>query len=146
MVVIPSSPQLKDFAVEAINRTLHGITTRSAVHMCYGYSKNIAAKCVNPVYEQALALLAATNIDEISLEYEQPGHTPERLTHAGGKAVIPGLLNLDTEAPVESVEHIVQRAHAALTVVPQERLRLASDCGMWFLQGFIHRRRTRGLM
>jgi 5-methyltetrahydropteroyltriglutamate--homocysteine methyltransferase len=125
--------QVKDFAVEALNRALHGITTRTAVHVCYGYSKNIETKKVNPVYASALALLAATNIDEISLEYEQPGHSPELLTHAGDKAVILGLLNLDTEAPVESVEHIVQRAREALAVVPPERLRLASDCGMWFL-------------
>ena len=83
------------------------------MHVCYGYSKNIAEKRVNPIYEQALALLAATNINEISLEYEQPGHTPELLTHAGDKAVILGLLNLDTEAPVESVEHIVQRVREA---------------------------------
>lgn len=125
--------QVKDFAVEAINRAIHGVKTRTAVHVCYGYSKNIAAKRVNPIYEQALALLAATKIDEISLEYEQPGHLPELLTRASDKAVILGLLNLDTEAPVESVQHIVARAREALTVVPRDRLRLASDCGMWFL-------------
>jgi 5-methyltetrahydropteroyltriglutamate--homocysteine methyltransferase len=125
--------QVKDFAVEALNRALHGITTRTAVHVCYGYSKNIATKKVNPVYASALELLAATNIDEISLEYEQPGHAPDLLTHLGDKIVILGLLNLDTEAPVETVEHIVARAREALQVVPAERLRLASDCGMWFL-------------
>ena len=125
--------QVKDFAVEAINRTVRGLTVPTAVHVCYGYSKNIAAKQVNPVYEKSLELLAASDIDEISLEYEQPGHTPEILTRVGNKAVILGLLNLDTEAPVEAVEHIVRRAQAAMQVVPAARLRLASDCGMWFL-------------
>jgi 5-methyltetrahydropteroyltriglutamate--homocysteine methyltransferase len=125
--------QVKDFAVEAIDRAVHGLKTTTAVHMCYGYSKNIAEKQVNPVYEKGLELLAATAIDEISIEYEQPGHTPELLTRAGNKAVILGLLNLDTEAPVETVEHIVSRARGALEVVPREKLRLASDCGMWFL-------------
>ena len=125
--------QCKDYAVEAINRTIRGITVPTAVHVCYGYSKNIAAKQVNPVYEKSLELLAASDIDEISLEYEQPGHTPELLTHLGSKAAILGLLNLDTEAPVEAVDHIVRRTRAAMEVVPAERLRLASDCGMWFL-------------
>jgi 5-methyltetrahydropteroyltriglutamate--homocysteine methyltransferase len=125
--------QVAGFAVEAINRALRGVTTRTAVHMCYGYSKNIAEKRANPVYEKALSLLAATDVNEISLEYEQPGHTPELLAHAGDKAVILGLLNLDTEAPVETVEHIVARAREALRVIPAERLRLAPDCGMWFL-------------
>jgi 5-methyltetrahydropteroyltriglutamate--homocysteine methyltransferase len=125
--------QLKDFAQEAINRTIHGLKTRTAVHVCFGYSKNIAEKRTNPVYESALELLAASDINEISLEYEQPGYTPELLTHLGDKAVILGLLNLDTEAGVETVEYIVSRAKEALQVVPKERLRLASDCGMWFL-------------
>jgi 5-methyltetrahydropteroyltriglutamate--homocysteine methyltransferase len=119
--------------VEAINRTVHGLKIPTAVHVCYGYSKNIATKQVNPVYEKSLDLLASSNVDEISLEYEQPGHIPELLTHAGKKAVILGLLNLDTEAPVETVDHILQRAKDALKVVSADRLRLAPDCGMWFL-------------
>ena len=125
--------QLKDFAQEAINRTIHGLKTTTAVHVCFGYSKNIAEKRTNPIYENALELLASSDIDEISLEYEQPNYTPELLTHLGDKAVILGLLNLDTEAEIESVEHIYKRAKEALQVVPKEKLRLASDCGMWFL-------------
>lgn len=125
--------QLKDFAVDAINRAIAGVRARTAVHMCYGYSKNIAEKRATPVYAEALALLARTSIHEVSLEYEQPSHTPDLLQHAGDKAVILGVLNLDTEAPVESVDHIVSRARQALEVVPKERLRLGPDCGMWFL-------------
>lgn len=125
--------QLKDFAQEAINRTVRGLTTTTAVHVCFGYSKNIAEKRTNPIYENALQLLASTDVDEISLEYEQPNYTPELLTNLGNKAAILGLLNLDTEAEIESVEHIVKRAKEALQVVPKEQLRLASDCGMWFL-------------
>lgn len=125
--------QVKDYAVEAINRAVHGLKIPTAVHVCYGYSKNIASKKVNPVYESALRLLAATEVGEISLEYEQPGHGPDLLAHCGGKAVILGLLNLDTEAPVETVDHILGRARDALQVVPADRLRLAPDCGMWFL-------------
>ena len=125
--------QLKDFAAEAINRQIRGLKTTTAVHVCYGYSKNIAEKRANPIYENALRLLTSTAIDEISLEYEQPAHSPDLLTHLGDKGVILGLLNLDTEAEIESVEHIVKRAKEALQVVPKEKLRLASDCGMWFL-------------
>jgi 5-methyltetrahydropteroyltriglutamate--homocysteine methyltransferase len=124
---------VKDFAHEAINRQIYGLKTTTAVHVCFGYSKNIAEKRINPIYENALELLASTDVDEISLEYEQPGYTPELLTHLGDKAVILGLLNLDTEAEIESVGYIVSRAKDALKVVPKEKLRLASDCGMWFL-------------
>jgi 5-methyltetrahydropteroyltriglutamate--homocysteine methyltransferase len=125
--------QVKDFAVEAIDRAVRGLKIPTAVHVCYGYSKNIAKKNVNPVYEKSLDLLASTTINEISLEYEQPGHEPDLLGRLKDKGVILGLLNLDTEAPVESVDHIVARARAALQVVSPDRLRLAPDCGMWFL-------------
>ena len=125
--------QVRDFAVEAIDRALKGVTTRTSVHMCYGYSKNIAEKHANPIYEKALALLARSTVKEISLEYEQPNHQPDLLNHAGNKAVILGLLNLDTEAAVETKDHIVARAKDALRVVAKDKLRLAPDCGMWFL-------------
>ncbi len=125
--------QLKDFAQEAINRTVHGLTTTTAVHVCFGYSKNIAEKRANPIYENALELLASSDIDEISLEYEQPQYTPDLLTHLGDKGVILGLLNLDPEAEIETVEHIVKRTKEALKVINKKKLSLASDCGMWFL-------------
>ena len=125
--------QVADFAAEAIDRCLAGVEATTAVHMCYGYAKNIAEKRATPVYEKALQLLASTTVDQISLEYEQPRHQPELLTHAGDKTVILGVLDLDTEAPVETVDHIVARARAAVEVTGPARLGLGPDCGMWFL-------------
>jgi 5-methyltetrahydropteroyltriglutamate--homocysteine methyltransferase len=125
--------QLESFAKEAIDRQVRGLKTKTAVHVCYGYSKNIAEKHKNPIYEKSLELLASTDIDEISLEYEQPGHVPDLLEHLGDKNVILGLLNLDTEVEVETPEHIVSRVKEAMEVIPKERISMASDCGMWFL-------------
>ena len=125
--------QVAAFATEALDRTLAGVNAHTMVHVCYGYSKNIAEKRSTPVYASALELLAASKVDDISLEYEQPNHGPELLEHTGTKGLALGLLNLDTEAPVESVEHIVSRATEAIGVIGPQRLRLAPDCGMWFL-------------
>ena len=130
----PLDLQVADLAVEvAIDRALAGLSCRTAVHMCYGYSKNIAEKRATPVYAQAVAPLAATSADEISLEYAQPGHGPELLAGAAGKTVALGVLSLDTEAPVESVDEIVARAEGAVALLGPEAVRLAPDCGMWFL-------------
>lgn len=125
--------QVADFATEALDRAVRGVEAHTVVHVCYGYSKNIAEKRSTPVYAQAVELLAASQVDDISLEYEQPGHAPELLEHAGDKGIALGVLDLDTEADVETVEHIVERATAAISVIGPERLRLAPDCGMWFL-------------
>ncbi len=125
--------QVESFAAEAIDRTLHGVTCRTTVHMCYGYARNIAEKRATPVYAQALELLAATSVDSISLEYEQPRHTPELLEHAGDKDIVLGTLDLATDAPVEEVDHIVGRVRDAVEVLGPDRVGLAPDCGMWFL-------------
>ena len=125
--------QVADFATEALDRAVAGLEAHTMVHVCYGYSKNIAEKRSTPVYAQAVATLAASAVDDISLEYEQPGHVPELLEHAGDKGVALGVLDLDTEAAVETVDHIVERASAAIEVIGPARLRLAPDCGMWFL-------------
>ena len=125
--------QLEGFAVEAIDRAFAGIKARKALHVCYGYSKNIAEKRATPVYPAAIKLLSQTTADAISLEYAQPQQTPDLLENAGDKTVILGVLNLDTEAPVETVQQIVDMASAAVEVVGPDRLELGSDCGMWFL-------------
>ena len=126
---------LREFAAEAIDRALHGVPEHvsTAVHVCYGYSKNIAEKRATPVYPEALEVLAASAAQWVSLEYEQPQQQPDLLEHLHGTGAILGLLNLDTEAPVETVEHVLERARAALEVVGPQRLSLAPDCGMWFL-------------
>ena len=124
---------VEPFAAEVIDRALHGVEARTTVHMCYGYARNIAEKRETPVYDRALELLASTVTDAISLEYEQPGHGPGLLERAGAKDVVLGVLNLATDAPVETVEHIAGRARDAAAVVGPERLSLAPDCGMWFL-------------
>jgi 5-methyltetrahydropteroyltriglutamate--homocysteine methyltransferase len=128
--------QVAPFAVEAIDRALHGLADMgvpTVVHMCYGYSKNIAEKRATPVYEQAMQLLASTTVGALSLEWEQPSHDAALLAAAGDKDIVLGVLNLDTEAQVESVDHIVARARAAAAVIGHDRLHLGPDCGMWFL-------------
>ncbi len=125
--------QVEGFAAEALDRALAGVDAHTVVHVCYGYSRNIAEKRSTPVYASAVELLASTDVDDLSLEYEQPGHTPDLLERTGDKGVALGVLDLDTEAPVETVEHIAGRAEDAISVIGPERLRLAPDCGMWFL-------------
>jgi 5-methyltetrahydropteroyltriglutamate--homocysteine methyltransferase len=125
--------QVEATATEALDRMVRGVSARTAVHVCYGYARTAVEKRIDPDYARVLQLIAASRVDEMSIEYEQPGHQPDLLEAAGSKAVILGLLNLSPEAPVEPVDHIVRRARAAMEIVSADRLRLAPDCGMWFL-------------
>jgi 5-methyltetrahydropteroyltriglutamate--homocysteine methyltransferase len=119
------------WGTDALNRALEGVRIQTAVHVCYGYAL-IGGKHPGPNYGKALEAIAASRAGQISLEYEQPGHTPELLRHCGEKVVVLGCLSLGTRT-VEEPEYIASRIRAALEVLPPERLHLAPDCGMWFL-------------
>ena len=126
--------QCRDFAVEAIDRTVRGVQALTQVHVCYGYSRNIAYKAPSPVYPEAVRLIAESQADAVHTEYAQPGHTPEFLCSVGEKPAAVGVLNLDPEGEVEPVDEIVGRIEGAMQVLPKERISLAPDCGMWFLE------------
>jgi 5-methyltetrahydropteroyltriglutamate--homocysteine methyltransferase len=123
--------QASAWGTRALDAALEGVTVPTVVHVCYGYA-TLGQKRVDPNYGSVLELLAASRVDGISLEYEQPGHGPDVLRHCGDKAIVLGVLNLGTRE-VETTEHVAARIRAALEVVPPERLHLAPDCGMWFL-------------
>ena len=125
--------QCREFAVEAINRTVRGVAAQTQVHVCYGYSRNIAFKAPSPVYAKAVGLIADTDADAVHIEYAQPGHTPDFLQSVGDKPTAVGVLDLDPEGEVETAEAIMARVEDAMQVLPKERIGLAPDCGMWFL-------------
>jgi 5-methyltetrahydropteroyltriglutamate--homocysteine methyltransferase len=122
----------RTFGPQALARVVAGVTTPIVVHACYGYSLYAADKKANPSYAEVVSLLAQSPIAGMSIEYEQPGHEPDLLRHAGDKHILLGLLNLGTQE-IETPEQIAARLRAALDVVPAERLHPCSDCGMWFL-------------
>ncbi|MGV3549289.1 hypothetical protein [Rhizobium sp.] len=122
----------KRIGPQAIARMVEGITVPTIVHVCYGYSIVYKDKSPSALYPEVLQLLSECPITGISLEYEQPGHTPELLTACGDKHVLLGLLNLGTH-DIETADHVAARLKAAMEVVPAERLHGGSDCGMWFL-------------
>jgi len=125
--------QCREFAVEAIDRMVAGVDCMTSVHVCYGYSRNIALKEPSPIYPEAVSLIAESRVDALHTEYAQPGHGPEFLTSVGDKPAAIGVLNLDPDGEVETAESIRDLVTSALEVIPKERLSLAPDCGMWFL-------------
>lgn len=121
-----------DFGTEAIARMVRGIDCPVALHVCYGYALVNAVKSASADYAAAVALAAACPVAAVSVEYEQPRHTPDLLARLAGKHVLLGLLDL-ANPEAETAEHILARLTAALEVVPASHLHPASDCGMWYL-------------
>jgi 5-methyltetrahydropteroyltriglutamate--homocysteine methyltransferase len=123
--------QAKKWGVRALDIAFKNVLTKKIVHCCYGYAM-VGSKKVDSTYKEILEVIAQSKADQISIEYEQPRHTPEILENLGEKIIVLGVLNLGSKE-IESVEHITHRIHEALEVVPLDRLHLAPDCGMWFV-------------
>jgi 5-methyltetrahydropteroyltriglutamate--homocysteine methyltransferase len=140
-----SLSRFKQYGLDALDVMIAGVSVPIVLHVCYGYAHFVKDKSASPIYAEVLSLASrCQGIDYISIEYEQPQHTPEILTHVGDKGVVLGLLNLGT-TEVESTEHIAGRIREARSVVPAERLNLAPDCGMWHLPRDIAYRKIRSL-
>ena len=117
-------------AVRAIDAAFDGVTTTTAVHMCFGYAAVVGAKDRNR-YE-FLGELADCRADQISVEAAQPKLDLGQLSDLSDKTILLGVLDLGDPA-AESAEVVAQRIRAALAHVPAERLVPAPDCGMKYL-------------
>lgn len=119
----------RQFAVEAIDRALAGITATTVLHTCYGYAMYVADKRGGYPF---LAELAACAADQLAIEFAQPRLDPAVLAPLAPKTIVLGVLDLSTP-DAEPADVVADRLRAALQVVPAERLVAAPDCGMKFL-------------
>jgi 5-methyltetrahydropteroyltriglutamate--homocysteine methyltransferase len=125
----PNADRARDFALEAIDRALDGVSGPTAIHLCMGYSYVVKKK---PTGYAFLPELAKTRAAQISIEAAEPRLDLAILRDLPGKSVMVGVLDLG-DAAVETPEIIVDRIEAALKHIPAERLIVAPDCGLKYL-------------
>src|ERR1700733_2876551 len=124
-----------DWGIEALHRAIAGLSCKTAVHICYGYGikANIDWKAGLGSewrqYERIFPALAASRIDQVSLECAN-SHVPiELLSLLAGKDVLVGAIDVATEH-VETPEAVAATLDQALRYVPAERLFPCTNCGM----------------
>jgi len=124
-----------DWGIAALHRCIEGLTCKTAVHICYGYGieANLAWKRTLGEqwrqYEQIFPALAASRIDQVSLECAN-SHVPlELIGLLAGKDVMVGVIDVATDR-VETPEEVAATIRAALRFVPAERLLPCTNCGM----------------
>ena len=117
------------YGVAALQRALDGITGTTAVHVCFGYGAMVRGK---PACYAFLSELAATTVQQVSVETAQASLDCSVLADLRGKTVVLGVLDLST-SEVESPEIVAERIRSALPYVAAERLIIAPDCGMKYL-------------
>ena len=127
--------EVRDWGIAALERAAAGLACTTAVHICYGYGikanidwkKTLGSEWRQ--YEQTFPLLAASAIDQVSLECAN-SHVPlELLGLLTGKDVLVGAIDVATER-IETPEDVAATLRAALRYVPAERLHPCTNCGM----------------
>src|SRR3954465_3359436 len=118
------------YGVKAINRALEGIEGTTVVHLCFGYAAAVKDK---PSGYSFLGQLAETRASQISIEAAQPGLDLGVLKDLAPKSVMVGVIDLGSNA-VETPEQVAERIRAALKYVAPEKLVVAPDCGMKYLE------------
>jgi 5-methyltetrahydropteroyltriglutamate--homocysteine methyltransferase len=124
-----------DWGVAALHRAVEGLTCKTAVHICYGYGikANIDWKGSLGAewrqYEKVFPALAASRLDQVSLECAN-SHVPfELMGLLAGKDVLAGVIDVATDR-AETPDEVAATIDAVLKVVPAERLFPCTNCGM----------------
>jgi 5-methyltetrahydropteroyltriglutamate--homocysteine methyltransferase len=125
----------KEWGIAALERAAAGLACKTAVHICYGYGikANIDWKAGLGAewrqYEAVFPTLAASRIDQVSLECANARVPVEVLGLLAGKDVLLGAIDVATDR-VETPEEVAATIERALPYVPAERLLPCTNCGM----------------
>jgi 5-methyltetrahydropteroyltriglutamate--homocysteine methyltransferase len=123
------------WGIGALHRASAGLTCKTAVHICYGYGikANIDWKAGLGAewrqYETVFPALAASRIDQVSLECINSRVPAELMALLAGKDVLVGAIDVANEH-VETPEEVAATIDCALKYVPAERLYPCTNCGM----------------
>lgn len=128
-------PEAADWGVKALERAAEGLTCTTAVHICYGYGipANIEWKKTLGdqwrQYERIFPALAASRIDQVSLECIHSHVPPELMALLKGKDVMVGAIDVASDT-VETPEEVADTIGRALQFVPARHLIACTNCGM----------------
>ncbi len=124
-----------DWGVKALERAAQGLTCTTAVHICYGYgiqANNDWKKTLGEEwrqYAQVFPALAASSIDQVSLECFHSHVPPDLMALLEGKDVLVGVIDVASDE-VETPQQVAETIGRALQFVARDRLFPCTNCGM----------------
>ena len=127
--------EVGDWGIEALHTAIKDVACTSAVHICYGYGiqANIDWKATLGgewrQYEQIFPTLAASRIDEVSLECRNSKVPLSLLGLLSGKTVQIGAIDVATDA-VETADQVADVIGQALKYVAADKIVVSTNCGM----------------
>jgi 5-methyltetrahydropteroyltriglutamate--homocysteine methyltransferase len=123
------------WGIRALERAAQGVTCKTAVHICYGYGIAANIEWKRSLgrewrqYERVFPALAASAIDQVSLECLHSHVPPELMALLDGKDVMVGVIDVASDA-VETPAEVADTIGRALHFVPRKHLIACTNCGM----------------
>jgi len=142
--------EVREWGMKTLERAALGLACKTAVHVCYGYGikANIDWKATLGgewrQYEQTFPALAASRIDQVSVECANSRVPLALLGLLKGKDVLVGAVDVATAA-IETPEEVAATIRSVLPFVPPERLYPCTNCGMVPLARDVARGKLRAL-
>ncbi len=141
---------VKAWGIDALHRAIDGLKCTTAVHICYGYGiqanldwkKSLGEEWRQ--YEEIFPALAASRIDQVSLECANSHVPPHLMALLEGKDVLVGVIDVASDV-VETPEEVADTIGRALQFVPKHRLFPCTNCGMAPMDRDIARRKLEAL-
>jgi 5-methyltetrahydropteroyltriglutamate--homocysteine methyltransferase len=127
--------EVRDWGIAALERAAAGLSCTTAVHICYGYGIKANIEWKKTLgsewrqYEETFPRLAASKIDQVSLECANSRVPIDLIGLLGSKDVLVGAIDVASDK-VESPEEVAATIRAALALVPADRLYPCTNCGM----------------
>jgi 5-methyltetrahydropteroyltriglutamate--homocysteine methyltransferase len=127
--------EVKEWGIDALHRAIAGLTCTTAVHICYGYGIKANVEWKASLggewrqYEEIFPALAASRIDQVSLECRNSKVPIELLKLLDGKDVLIGVIDVATDE-IETPEQVAATIDEAGRYVAKERIIACTNCGM----------------
>jgi 5-methyltetrahydropteroyltriglutamate--homocysteine methyltransferase len=128
-------PQVREWGMATLERAAEGLKCTTAVHICYGYGikANIDWKATLGdqwrQYEETFPVIAASKIDQVSLECANSKVPIDLIRLLKGKDVLVGCIDVASDT-VETPEEVAATIREAMKYVAPEKLYPCTNCGM----------------
>jgi 5-methyltetrahydropteroyltriglutamate--homocysteine methyltransferase len=126
---------VKTWGIAALHRCIDGLTCTTAVHICYGYGIKANLDWKETLgsewrqYEEIFPPLAASKIDQISLECMNAKVPMHLMGLLKGKTLMVGVIDVASDV-VETPEQVADTIGKALQFVAKDKLIACTNCGM----------------
>jgi 5-methyltetrahydropteroyltriglutamate--homocysteine methyltransferase len=127
--------EVTEWGIPALHRAIEGLACVTAVHICYGYgiAANLEWKASLGSewrqYEAIFPALAASHIQQVSIECKNSKVPIDLLGLLDGKDVLLGVIDVASDE-IETPDDVVATIERAMRHVPAEKIFPCTNCGM----------------